>query len=178
MYFISFNVALHSTIATFMICCDLQQLCSLKSRVLCYVWGDILYLCRMLQLLCSGLLILNLAVTKKFLFFITDPPEFVGPEIDTSVLEGGNTTLVCATSVNGNPTPTISWMDNNGRTVSDGTGISGSTTLSLTVSSVTRYQAGNWTCTAENSPGGTPRTAEHQIILTVVGECICVCKQT
>ena len=80
---------------------------------------------------------------------------------------------MCASRVNGNPTPTISWMDNNGTAVSDGTGISGSTTLSLTVSGVTRYQAGNWTCTAENAPGGTPRTAERQISLTVVGECVC-----
>ena len=57
-------------------------------------------------------------------------------------------------------------MDNNGTTVSDGTGISGATTLSLTVSGVTNYQAGNWTCTAENSR----RAAERQVSLTVVGE--------
>ena len=50
----------------------------------------------------------------------------------------------------GYPTPTISWMDNNGTTVSDGTGISGSTTLSLAITGVTHYQAGNWTCTVEN----------------------------
>ena len=84
---------------------------------------------------------------------------------------------MCASRVDGNPTPTISWMDNNGTTVSDRTGISGSTTLSLMVSSVTCYQAGNWTCTAENTPGGTPRTADRQIILTVVGERVCVCKR-
>ena len=65
-------------------------------------------------------------------------------------------------------------MDNNGTIVSDGTGISGSTTLYLTVSGVTRFQAGNWTCTAENAPGGTPRTSERQISLTVIGECVCV----
>ena len=108
--------------------------------------------------------------------FISDLPLLVGPEgdIQHAVLEGGNTTLVCASRVNGNPTPTISWMDNNGTTVSDGTGISGSTTVSLTVSGVTRYQAGNWTCTAENAPGGTPRTSERQISLTVVGECVCM----
>ena len=102
-------------------------------------------------------------------FFIADPPEFVGAEVDASVLEGGNITLVCASSVNGNPIPTISWMDNNGTTVSDGTGISGSTTLRLTVSGVTRHQAGNWTCTAENSLD----RATRQISLTVVGECVC-----
>ena len=106
-------------------------------------------------------------------FFITDPPEFIGPEVDTSVLEGSNTTLVCASRVDGNPTPTISWMDNNGTTVSDGSGISGSTTLSLTISGVTRYQAGNWTCTAENSPGGTLPNVQHQISLTIVGKCVC-----
>ena len=114
----------------------------------------------------------KIAVINSF-YFITDPPEFVEPEVGASVLEGGNITLVCASRVNGNPTPTISWMDNNGTTVSDGTGISGSTTLSLTISSVTRYQAGNWTCTAENSPGGTPRNVYYQISLTVVGECVC-----
>ena len=103
-------------------------------------------------------------------FFITDPPEFVGPEADTAVLEGGIITLVCASGCNGNPPPTISWMDNNGSAVFDGTGISGATTLSLTVSSVTRYQAGNWTCTVENSPSGTPRSVQRQISLTVVGE--------
>ena len=106
-------------------------------------------------------------------FSITDRPEFVGPEVDTAVLDGGIIILVCASGVNGNPTPTISWMDNNGSAVSDRTGISGATTLSLTVSGVTRYQAGNWTCTAENSPGGTRHTAERQVSLTVVGEFIC-----
>ena len=114
-------------------------------------------------------------IVEMIISFISDLPLLVGPEGGNrhAVLEGSNTTLVCASRVNGNPTPTISWMDNNGTTVSDGTGISGSTTLSLTVFSVTRYQAGNWTCTAENSPGGTLRTAERQIILTVVGECVC-----
>ena len=106
-------------------------------------------------------------------FFIADPPEFVGAEVDASVLEGGNITLVCANRVDGNPAPTISWMDNSGTTVSDGTGISGSTTLSLTITGVTRSQAGNWTCTAENSPGGTPRSVQRQISLTVVGEYVC-----
>ena len=105
----------------------------------------------------------------------SDPPEFVGPEVDTqcAVLEGGNITLVCASGVNGNPTPTISWLDNNGSIVSDRTGISGAITLSLTVSGVTRYQAGNWTCTVANSPGGTPHSIQHQTSLTVVGECVC-----
>ena len=105
----------------------------------------------------------------SFFFFITDPPEFILAKFDASVLEGDTTFLFCL--VVGNPTPTISWMDNNGTTASNRTGISGSTTFSLRVSGVTRYQAGNWTCTAENSPGGTPRTAERQISLTVVGEC-------
>ena len=109
-------------------------------------------------------------VVNMIVFFITDPPEFVGPEVDTAVLEGGNVILMCAS---GNPTPTISWMDNNRSAVSDRTGISGATTLSLTVSGVTRYQAGNWTCTAENSPGSTRRTAERQVSLTVIGEFIC-----
>ena len=110
---------------------------------------------------------------KAISCFISDSPWFVGPTSDAqrAVLEGGNITLVCATSVNGNPTPTNSWMNNNVTTVSDGTGISGSTTLSLTISGVTRYQAGNWTCTAENSPGGgTPCSVHRQIMMRVVGE--------
>ena len=117
--------------------------------------------------------LITLMVVNMIVFFITDPPEFVGPEVDTAVLEGGNVILMCASGVNGNPTPTISWMDNNRSAVSDRTGISGATTLSLTVSGVTRYQAGNWTCTAENSPGSTRRTAERQVSLTVIGEFIC-----
>ena len=133
-----------------------------------------MHVCIQLQPLCSGLLLSkNCCDQFFFFFFITDPPEFVEPEVGASVLEGGNITLVCASRVNGNPTPTISWMDNNGTTVSGGTGISGSTTLSLTISSVTCYQAGNWTCTAENSPGGTPRNVYHQISVTVVGGCVC-----
>ena len=108
--------------------------------------------------------------------FISDSPQFVGPMGDAqrAVLERGNITLVCGSGVNGNPTPTISWMDNNRTTVSDGTGVSGSTTLSLTVTSVTRYQAGNWTCTAENSPGGTPCSVQRQIMLTVIGEYVLI----
>ena len=94
----------------------------------------------------------------------------LGGDTQHVVLEGGNITLVCGRGVNGNPPPTISWLDNNGTTVSDGTDISGATTLSLTVSGVTRYQAGNWTCTVENSPGGSPCTVQHQIVVTVVGE--------
>ena len=101
-------------------------------------------------------------------FFISgSPPQLIIRRTDRHAdLEGGDITLVCGNSVFGNPTPTISWMDNNGRTVSYGTGISGSTTLSLTISGVTRYQAGNWTCTAENSHGSTMR----RIILTVVSK--------
>ena len=108
--------------------------------------------------------------------FISDSPRFVGPGGDTqrAVLERGNITLVCGSGIDGNPTPTISWMDNNGTTVSDGTGISRSTTLSLTVTSVTRYQAGNWTCTAENSPGGTPCSVQRQIMLTVIGKYVLI----
>ena len=108
--------------------------------------------------------------------FISDSPQFVGPigDAQRAALEGGNTTLVCASRVNGNPTPNISWIDNNGSTVSDGTGITGSTTLSLTITSVTRYQGGNWTCTAENSPGGAPCSVQHQIMMIVVGEYVLI----
>ena len=109
--------------------------------------------------------------------FISDSPWFVGAMDDAqrAVLEGGNITLMCATSVDGNPPPTISWMDNNGTTVSDGTGISGSTTLSLTITGITRYQAGNWTCAVENSPGGgTPCSVQRQIMMRVVGEYVLI----
>ena len=100
----------------------------------------------------------------------------MGPEGDTqyAVLEGGNITLVCGSGVNSNPAPTISWIDNNGSTVSDGTGISGSTTLSLTITGVTHYQAGNWMCTVQNSPGGTPHSVQRHINLTVLGKYMCV----
>ena len=82
------------------------------------------------------------------------------------IFEGGDITLVCGTSVDGNPTPTISWTDNNGTTVSDGSGISGSDTLMLTITNVTRNHSGNWTCSVENSV----RDEERQIMLVVVGE--------
>lgn len=65
---------------------------------------------------------------------ISDPLQFVGPEGDIrrAVLVAADITLVCGTNIVGNPTPTISWMNNNGVIVSDGNGVSGSTTLSLT----------------------------------------------
>jgi len=95
------------------------------------------------------------------------PPEIDGPgDTQHIILERGDITLVCGTSVAGNPTPTISWTDNNGTTVSDGSGISGSDTLMLTIMDVTRNQTGNWTCSVENSI----RDAERWIILVVVGE--------
>ena len=107
------------------------------------------------------------------LFTSGSPPQLIirrtGGDNQHAVLEGGDITLVCGNSVFGNPTPTILWVDNNGTTVSDGTGISGSTSLSLTITGVTHYQAGNWTCTAENSHGSTTR----RIILTVVGKYAC-----
>ena len=95
----------------------------------------------------------------------------MGPEGDIrrAVLVAADITLVCGTNIVGNPTPTISWMNNNGVIVSDGNGVSGSMTLSLTVTSVTRDQAGNWTCTVANSLG----SIQHLISLTVVGECVC-----
>ena len=104
--------------------------------------------------------------------FVSDPPQFVGPEGDIrrAVLVGADITLVCGANIVGNPTPIISWTDNNVVIISDGNGISGSTTLSLTIASVTRDQAGNWTCTVANSLG----SIRHLISLTVVGECVCV----
>ena len=73
---------------------------------------------------------------------------------------------MCGNSATGNPIPTISWTDNSGTNVSDGSGISGSDTLMLTITSVTRNHTGNWTCSAENSI----RDVERQIMLVVVGE--------
>ena len=95
------------------------------------------------------------------------PAQIDGPgDTQRVILEGGDITLVCGTSVDGYPTPTISWTDNNGTTVSDGSGISGSDTLMLTIIDVTRNHTGNWTCSVENSV----RDVECQIILVVVGE--------
>ena len=106
-----------------------------------------------------------------YIYFVSDPPEIDGPgDSQRAVLEGGDITLVCGTSVDGNPTPTISWMDNNDTTVSDGPGISGSGTLMLTITSVTRNHTGNWTCSVENSIRNTKR----QIMLVVFGEYMCV----
>ena len=48
-----------------------------------------------------------------------------------------------------NPT----WMDNIGSTGSGKSGIFRSTTLSLTITGVTCYQAGDWTYTVENYLG-------------------------
>ena len=107
------------------------------------------------------------STTNDDLYFASVPPEIVGlGDIVSAVLEGGDITLVCGNSANGNPTPTISWMDNNGTTVSDGSGISGADTLMLTITSVTRNYTGNWTCSVENSIDNI----EHQIMLVVVGE--------
>ena len=95
------------------------------------------------------------------------PPQIDGPgDTQRVILEGGDITLVCGTSAIGNPTPTISWTDNSGTTVSDGSGISGSDTLMLTITSVTRNHKGIWTCSVENSV----RDVEHQIMLVVVGK--------
>ena len=93
------------------------------------------------------------------------PPEIDGPgDTQHVILERGDITLVCGTSVAGNPIPTISWTDNNGTTVSDDSGISGSDTLMLKITGITRNHGGNWTCSVENSV----RDAEHQIVLVVV----------
>jgi len=106
-----------------------------------------------------------------YIYFVSDPPEIDGPgDSQRAVLEGGDITLVCGNGAIGNPTPTISWMNNNGTTVSDGSGISGSDTLMLTITSVTRNHTGNWTCSVENSI----RNIKHQIMLVVFGEYICV----
>ena len=100
------------------------------------------------------------------LCFASVPAQIEVPGDTHVILEGGDITLVCGTSAIGNPTPTISWTDSNGTTVSDGSGISGSDTLMLTITSVTRNHTGNWTCSVENSV----RAEERQIMLVVVGE--------
>ena len=106
-------------------------------------------------------------VTNDKLCFTSVPPEIDGPgETQRVILEGGDITLVCGNSAIGNPTPTFSWTDNNGTTVSDGPGISGSDTLMLTIADITQYHTGNWTCSVENSVWDT----EHQIVLVVIGE--------
>jgi len=106
-------------------------------------------------------------VTNDKLCFASVPAQIDGPgDTQRVILEGSDITLVCGNRVIGNPTPTISWTDNNGTTVSDGSGISGSDTLMLTIMDVTHNHTGNWTCSVENSV----RDAERQIILVVVGE--------
>jgi len=58
------------------------------------------------------------------------PAQIDGPgDTQCVILEGGDITLVCGNSAIGNPTPTISWTDNSGTTVSDGSWISGSDPL-------------------------------------------------
>ena len=106
-------------------------------------------------------------VTNDKLCFASVPPEIEGSgDTQRVILEGGDITLVCGNSATGNPTPTISWTDNNGSTVSDGSEISGSDTLMLTIIDVTRNHTGNWTCSVENSV----RDVEQQIKLVVVGK--------
>ena len=106
-------------------------------------------------------------VTNDKLCFASVPAQIEGSgDTQHVILEGGDITLVCGNRVIGNPTPTISWTDSNGTTVSDGSGISGSDTLMLTITSVTRNHTGNWTCSVENSV----RDEERQIMLVVVGE--------
>ena len=108
-------------------------------------------------------------VSTDKLCFASVPPEIDGPgDTQRVILEGDDITLVCGSSAIGNPTPTISWTDNNGTTVSDSSGILGSDTLLLTITGVTRDHTGNWTCSVENSI----RNIDRQIILVVVGECI------
>ena len=108
-------------------------------------------------------------VSNDKLCFASVPPEIGGPgDTQRVILEGDDITLVCGSSAIGNPTPTISWTDNNGTTVSDSVGILGSDTLLLTITGVTRDHTGNWTCSVENSI----RITDRQIILVVVGECI------
>jgi len=106
-------------------------------------------------------------VTNDKLCFASVPAQIEGSgDTQHVILEGNVITLVCDNRVIGNPTPTISWTDNNGITVTDGSGISGSDTLMLTIIDVTRNHTGNWTCSVENSV----RDDEHQIMLVVVGE--------
>jgi len=106
-------------------------------------------------------------VTYDKLCFASVPAQIEGSgDTQRVILEGGNITPVCGNRVIGNPTPTISWTDNNGTTVSDGSGISGSDTLMLTIINFTRNHTGNWTCSVENSV----RDEERQIVLVVVGE--------
>ena len=106
-------------------------------------------------------------VTNDNLCFASVPPEIEGSgDTQRVILEGGDITLVCGNSATGNPIPTISWTDNSGTNVSDGSGISGSDTLMLTITSVTRNHTGNWTCNVENSI----RNIKRQIMLVVFGE--------
>ena len=72
---------------------------------------------------------------------VSDIQHLMGPEADNrnKLLEVGNITLMCDNSLFGNPTPIISWLDNNESSVFDRTCIciSGSTILSTLLSLLT-----------------------------------------
>jgi hypothetical protein len=69
-----------------------------------------------------------------------------------AVVEGGPATLVCGTGLTGNPTPTVSWTDNNDTEVTEGGRVtlsSGVEEVSLSLASSARGDSGTWTCRAQ-----------------------------
>lgn len=109
------------------------------------------------------------------IIILTDGPEIIAPLSDSfAVLENGNVTLICGTSLSGNPTPTVEWFTNTGDSISDSqvservsvSNVNG--VVSLTLYGANLNDTGVWRCAVSSNLTTTP--LERNLSLTILGK--------
>ena len=133
-------------------------------------------------------------ITCKFLFLYmvwlctllcsTAPVEILSPQEPTAMSANETDSVSLACSARGYPAVDITWWYQNTQLMDSDPGLSIQsmteenengfldTTSTLTVSSVDRSDAGNYTCVASNTVFGSPASDMHQFMLTVNCKCI------
>ena len=140
-----------------------ERWCTPSTFIMCkFLFLDMVWLCYLSTLLCS-----------------TAPAEILSPQEPTaiSVNETYSVSLVC--TARGYPAVDMTWRYQNTQLMNSDPGLSIQsvtvesdngfldTTSTLTIPSVNRSDAGNYTCVASNTVFGSPASDMHQFMLTV-----------
>ena len=108
---------------------------------------------------------------------IADGPELIEPNSDTfATLQQDNVTLVCGTTLKGNPSPVGQWFSNTNNEISQNNERfsinNGPDTVALTIFDVTQSDGGIWYCLLTlNTPNGTViQQLQRNLTLTILSK--------